>query len=58
MAGTSIKWTLVRLRDKNVCAERLNIAIKSIVRTTRRTDRGTSWYYSTIGSSDPDVLVA
>jgi hypothetical protein len=45
LAGTSIEWTLVRLRDKTVCCERLYIAIKSIVRTTRRTDRGTSWYY-------------
>jgi hypothetical protein len=43
--GTLVEWSFVRLRDKIVCSERLYIAIKSTVRTTRRTDRGTSWYY-------------
>jgi hypothetical protein len=45
MVGTSIEWTLVRLRDKTVYSGRFYIAINSTVRTTRRTDRGTSWYY-------------
>jgi hypothetical protein len=45
LAGTLNEWTLVRLRDKIICSGRFYIAIKSTVRTTRRTDLGTSWYY-------------
>jgi hypothetical protein len=51
LAGTSIEWTIVRLRDKTICSGRFYIAIKSIVRTTRRTDRGTSWYITRLLAS-------